>query len=316
MAFLKSGVLVKLLEDMNDDENGSEIDHKPVLLQIRSIVPVLEEGDLWPNRGFYLKVSDVSHAMYVSLPEEQNDMVLSNKLKLGQFMYVLGLEKALPVPILRGITPVPGRRPCEGNPEDIFPGTHLMRYLDACVTDSIVEKGVISEKKITKNSSGLRKLFRGFSDPEVLDKDCGSLEEGDMEKEQSLTSLEIGHSDDKMGLNCITKNFDAEKRVFDVWGCHQKRRTSSVDDDSDSDLSNLSSVSSTQTSKRRSWTHSELKGVTEIFDSSIMKAEKRSSKPRSRSANVSVPVRTFSLITIISNLIMILTKYCVFLTIT
>ena len=29
---------------------------KTVLLQIRSLIPAMAEGDLWPNEGFYLKV--------------------------------------------------------------------------------------------------------------------------------------------------------------------------------------------------------------------------------------------------------------------
>ena len=90
MASLRPGVLTKLLEDMNVDEKGSENVRKPMLLQIRSIIPVLEEGDLWPNRGFYLKVSDLSHAMYVSLPHEQDELILSNRLQLGQFIYKFG----------------------------------------------------------------------------------------------------------------------------------------------------------------------------------------------------------------------------------
>ncbi|KZV38843.1 hypothetical protein F511_32410 [Dorcoceras hygrometricum] len=141
MGSLKGDVLLKLLEDMKMEDNESEDDRKPVLLQIRSIIPVLEEGDLWPNRGFFLKVSDLSHALYVSLPQEQNEMILGNKLKLGQFIYVRKLENAHPVPLLRGVTPVPGRRRCEGTPEDIVSPENLVNILEASGMDSIVEKG-------------------------------------------------------------------------------------------------------------------------------------------------------------------------------
>jgi len=57
MASLKNGVLVKLLDDMEMEEKDLDDVQKPALLQIRSIIPVLEEGNLWPNRGFFLKVS-------------------------------------------------------------------------------------------------------------------------------------------------------------------------------------------------------------------------------------------------------------------
>ncbi|KAL3814312.1 hypothetical protein ACJIZ3_015580 [Penstemon smallii] len=234
MASLKNGVLLKLLESIKTEENAFEDDRKPVLLQIRSIIPVLEEGDFYPNRGFYLKVSDSSHALYVSLPQEQNEMILGNKLKLGQFIYVTKLEKSEPVPLLRGLTPVPGRRQCEGAPEDIIPQTNFLKLLDAsCPIDSIVEKGVIMEKKI----------------PGV----------------------------------------DLERSLNDIFGeWHNKSRPSSVDNDSDAD-SVVSSTSLTRISKRRSWNESEIMGVKEIFDSSIVKHEIK--PPRSRSANVS-PVRS------------------------
>ncbi|KAK6914536.1 Protein of unknown function DUF936, plant [Dillenia turbinata] len=56
------------------------------LLQVVSIVPALASGELFPNQGFYLKVSDSSHAIYVSLPDEHDDP--SDKIQLGQFTHV------------------------------------------------------------------------------------------------------------------------------------------------------------------------------------------------------------------------------------
>lgn len=126
MVYLKEGVLLKLMEEMKRKkgdlmESGSISISKPVLLQIRSIIPVLEEGDLWPSRGFFLKVSDLSHALYVSLSKHQNDMILANKLQLGQFIYVNKLDPADPLPLLRGLAPIPGRRPFQGTPQDLAP---------------------------------------------------------------------------------------------------------------------------------------------------------------------------------------------------
>lgn len=265
MAFLKSGVLEKLLEELKDDEQTLGDDRKPVLLQIRSIIPVLEEGDLFPNRGFYLKVSDMSHAIYVSLPQEQNDMVLSNKLKLGQFIYVQKLEKSDPVPLIRGLIRVPGRRPCEGSPEDINSPTTLVKFLQAPDTDSVVEKGVILEKTIVEDSAESRKLlYRGLSHPEGLIRNTNGLQQRPRGRFRSLSA---------------SKTRSGERTI----GSDNSRPTTSTDDDTDSD-STMSSVSSI--SKRKSWTQPEIMELKEMFDSSVIKNE---IKPvaRTHSANVS-----------------------------
>ncbi|XP_017700024.2 uncharacterized protein LOC103714852 [Phoenix dactylifera] len=124
MAALVPGALLKLLQHMNTDVKVAG-EHRSVLLQVVSIVPALAGGELYPNQGFYLKVSDSSHATYVSLPDEQDDLILSDKIQLGQFIHVERLEAASPVPILRGVKPVPGRHPCVGSPEDLVAARSL-----------------------------------------------------------------------------------------------------------------------------------------------------------------------------------------------
>ncbi|XP_037466161.1 PHD finger protein rhinoceros-like isoform X2 [Triticum dicoccoides] len=118
MASLVPGVLLKLLQHMNSDVKVAG-EHRSSLLQVVSIVPALAGSDLFTNQGFYLKVSDSSHATYVSLPEDQHDLILSDTIQLGQFIHVDRLEAATPVPILRGVRPVPGRHACVGTPEDL-----------------------------------------------------------------------------------------------------------------------------------------------------------------------------------------------------
>ncbi|KAH7296808.1 hypothetical protein KP509_26G039700 [Ceratopteris richardii] len=118
MATLIPGVLMKLLQQMNSNNTG--LGEPPSLLQVISIVPALAGGELWPNHGFYLRVSDSSHAIYVSLAEEEDqDLILSDKLQLGQFIYVDRLEAGSPLPLLHGVRPLPGRHPCLGSPEDL-----------------------------------------------------------------------------------------------------------------------------------------------------------------------------------------------------
>lgn len=118
MAALVPGVLLKLLQHMNTDVKVAG-EHRSSLLQVISILPALAGGDLFRSQGFYLKVSDSSHATYVSLPDDHDDLILSDKIQLGQFIYVDRIEAASPVPILRGVRPVPGRHPCVGSPEDV-----------------------------------------------------------------------------------------------------------------------------------------------------------------------------------------------------
>lgn len=159
MANLVPGVLLKLLQHMNTDVKIAG-EHRSSLLQVISIVPALAGGELFPNQGFYLKVSDSSHATYVSLPDEHDDLILSDKIQLGQFIHVDRVESSSPVPILRGVRPVPGRHPCFGTPEDIV-ATHSLGFLsDGKVTDNGVvnskpkEKVKASVKGVGSNGSG------------------------------------------------------------------------------------------------------------------------------------------------------------------
>lgn len=128
MATLVPGILLKLLQHMNTDVKVAG-EHRSSLLQVIGIVPALAGTDLFSNQGFYLKVSDSSHATYVSLPDEHEDLILSDKIQLGQFIHVERLEAASPVPILRGVRPVPGRHQCVGTPEDIV-ATQSQNFLD------------------------------------------------------------------------------------------------------------------------------------------------------------------------------------------
>ena len=120
MATLAPGILLKLLNGMNSGVKPTS-EHRNSLLQVTDIVPAdLDEKDLWPKHGFYIKVSDSSHSIYVSLPFEQDDLVLSNKMQLGQFIYIENLEPGSPVPIAKGAKPIPGRHPFFGTPEPLM----------------------------------------------------------------------------------------------------------------------------------------------------------------------------------------------------
>ncbi|KAI9124943.1 hypothetical protein K1719_003559 [Acacia pycnantha] len=120
MATLAPGILQKLLDGINTGVKPTG-EHRSSLLQVTDIVPAdLDEKNLWPKHGFYIKVSDSSHSIYVSLPSHQDDFVLSNKMQLGQFIYVDRLEPGSPVPVVKGAKPLPGRHPLVGTPEPLM----------------------------------------------------------------------------------------------------------------------------------------------------------------------------------------------------
>ncbi|GAB4859204.1 hypothetical protein Ancab_010664 [Ancistrocladus abbreviatus] len=152
MATLVPGVLLKLLQHMNTDVKVAG-EHRSSLLQVVSIVPALAGGDLFQNQGFYLKVSDSSHATYVSLPNEHDDLIRSDKIQLGQYIYVERLGAASPVPILHGVRPVPGRHPCIGTPEDIV-ATHSPGFLNNSSPGSKSAEKVKSLSKLLLNTNG------------------------------------------------------------------------------------------------------------------------------------------------------------------
>ncbi|XP_054782095.1 uncharacterized protein LOC129289361 [Prosopis cineraria] len=148
MASLIPGVLLKLLKTINTDVKVLG-EHRSVLLQVISIVPALSGSELWPNQGFFIKVSDSSHSTYASLSKEDNDLILNDKLQLGQFFYVEKMEAGTQVPVLVGVRPVPGRHHFVGDPKD------LMQILDPSEGTVQAENGVVVKES---QSPGKKKI--------------------------------------------------------------------------------------------------------------------------------------------------------------
>ncbi|CAA7031674.1 unnamed protein product [Microthlaspi erraticum] len=119
MASLAPGILLKLLQCMNSGTRPTG-DHRSATLQVTGIVPALAGSDLWPNQGFYVQISDSLNSTYVSLSERDTDLILTNRLQLGQFIYLERLEFATPVPRAAGIRPVAGRHAFVGTPEPLI----------------------------------------------------------------------------------------------------------------------------------------------------------------------------------------------------
>ncbi|XP_030549951.1 uncharacterized protein LOC115754912 [Rhodamnia argentea] len=121
MATLTQGILLKLLQSMNSNTRVAG-EHRSALLQVIGIVPALSApDDLWPNHGFFLHLSDSLNSTYVSLSDRDTDLILSNRLQLGHFVYVdrLLLTPDSPVPRASGLRPLPGRHPFLGSPEPL-----------------------------------------------------------------------------------------------------------------------------------------------------------------------------------------------------
>ncbi|XP_013604867.1 PREDICTED: uncharacterized protein LOC106312041 [Brassica oleracea var. oleracea] len=127
MAALAPGILQKLIDGMKTGVKPTG-EHRSSLVQVTDIVPIdLDEKNLLPKEGFFIKLSDSSHSIYVTLPSDQDDVVLSNKMQLGQFIYVDRLDPGTPVPIVQGARPIPGRHPLLGTPEVSARGTERQR---------------------------------------------------------------------------------------------------------------------------------------------------------------------------------------------
>nr|GME08655.1 Serine/threonine-protein kinase [Ipomoea batatas] len=124
MASLTPGVLLKLLQNVDDKHAKVVGEHRSALLQVISIVPSLDD-DPWKSRGFYLRVSDSEHSAYVSVSDEDAELILSDSVQLGQFIHVTRLDAGSPVPVLRGLKPVAKRRPCVGEPKDLISSDFL-----------------------------------------------------------------------------------------------------------------------------------------------------------------------------------------------
>ncbi|KAL3532414.1 hypothetical protein ACH5RR_005935 [Cinchona calisaya] len=121
MATLTPGILLKLLQSMNSTTRVTG-DHRSPLLQVIGIVPALSTSDsLWPHHGFYVQLSDSQNSTYISLSEKDTDLILTNRLQLGQFVHVDRFVFDSP-PVPRGVNlrPIAGRHAFIGSPEPLI----------------------------------------------------------------------------------------------------------------------------------------------------------------------------------------------------
>ncbi|XP_057800424.1 uncharacterized protein LOC131015926 [Salvia miltiorrhiza] len=156
MVSLSPGTLQKLLQNVGDKEFRVAGEHRSALLQVISIVPSLED-DPWKSRGYYLRVSDSVHSAYVSVSDEDVELILSDMVQLGQFIYVTWLDYGSPVPVLRGIKPITKRRPCVGDPKDLISSD----FLNAKKVETRTKSKGKFKKVVGSEEGSLRRLSFG-----------------------------------------------------------------------------------------------------------------------------------------------------------
>ncbi|KAG5400367.1 hypothetical protein IGI04_014974 [Brassica rapa subsp. trilocularis] len=116
MASLTGGILLKLLQCMNSNTRPTG-EHRSAILQVTGIVPALGGSD----QGFYVQISDSLNSTYVSLSQrDTTHLILTNRLQLGQFIYLDRLEFSTPVPRAAGLRPLAGRHAFLGTPEPLI----------------------------------------------------------------------------------------------------------------------------------------------------------------------------------------------------
>ncbi|KAJ0240260.1 Uncharacterized protein HA466_0229120 [Hirschfeldia incana] len=158
MASLTPGVLSNLLEAAAGKVTPSSpplfSSHRFPLLQVIEIVPCLSDNQ-WRSERFFVKVSDSLHAAYVAVSAADDaDLIRSDEIQLGQFVYIRGglhVEKGCPVPVVRGLKPVPKRRTCVGSPSDLVSSDLLRDFTHVSVSP-------IATTKKKKNLGDTRRL--------------------------------------------------------------------------------------------------------------------------------------------------------------
>ncbi|KAK9131477.1 hypothetical protein Sjap_011964 [Stephania japonica] len=236
MASLTPGVLLKLLQSINSNIKVCG-EHRSVLLQVISIVPALTGSELFPDHGFFIKVSDSSHSTYVALSKDDNDLILTNKLQLGQFFYVDRIKAGTPVPVLVGVRPVPGRHPFVGSPKDLM---HLLEpsetpssndqegnktakssdVSEASRDESPRQKIVIKEEKVVVQSRYMQGVAGSNSNPRKsgIDSSSSSNSNGSKASRNEIVG-EVSNSKkggNDLSMSCSTNGSQVDRNEINV----------------------------------------------------------------------------------------------------
>ncbi|KAK9056556.1 hypothetical protein SSX86_023918 [Deinandra increscens subsp. villosa] len=204
MASLTPGLLLKLLRTINSNVKVRG-EHRSILLQVISIVPALNGPELWPNHGFFIKISDSSHSTYASLSQDDNELILNNKLQLGQFFWVDRMDVGTPVPVLVGVRPVPGRHPFIGTPKDLM---QMLEPSEAMKSSELEEtKPERTKKKIVikeEKASVASRYMQG-----VVAKNDDGLNKDENERNGTMKGRQHDIKDQARAITSLQKSYDA-----------------------------------------------------------------------------------------------------------
>ncbi|KAL6221837.1 hypothetical protein ACLB2K_005229 [Fragaria x ananassa] len=200
MASPTPGILLRLLQSMNSATKVTG-DHRSALLQVIGIVPALTASDdLWPNHGFFVQLSDSLNSTYVSLSEKDTDLILANRLQLGQFVYVDRFDFDAPVPRVAGIRPIAGRHAFVGVPEP------LVARISASKREFVIQP--VSESDQSADFMAI--YLSNNKKPEPLAR--AEVKEAKIEKGKSPRRQPFANRENNVGGNV---NSDEAKKVSD-----------------------------------------------------------------------------------------------------
>ena len=184
MASLTPGVLSNLLELAAGKVISSSSSppllssHRFPLLQVIEIVPCLSDNQ-WRSERFFVKVSDSLHAAYVAVSAADDaDLIRSDEIQLGQFVYIRGglhVEKGCPVPVVRGLKPVPKRRTCVGNPSDLVSSDLLLDFTPVSVDTTKKKRNLGGDTRRLSLDSARRSCWDHTSPPVTRRRDAALL---------------------------------------------------------------------------------------------------------------------------------------------
>ncbi|CAI9100273.1 OLC1v1037237C1 [Oldenlandia corymbosa var. corymbosa] len=197
MASLTPGILLKLLQSMN---SGTRVtgDHRSPLLQVIGIVPALSTSDsLWPHHGFYVQLSDSQNSTYISLSEKDTDLILTNRLQLGQFVHLdRFVFDSPPVPRAVNLRPIAGRHAFIGSPEP------LIARISPSKNGFVIQPATDSDHPFAAYSSK-----NGVSGEEVKSK---PIEVKDVEKRKAIRQVSAPPKEN-VNVNLVSDSGDESK---------------------------------------------------------------------------------------------------------
>ncbi|KAL2515555.1 uncharacterized protein Fot_29526 [Forsythia ovata] len=120
MATLTPGILLKLLQSMNSHTSHRRPPFPAPPGHWNRVGPFYSQFAL-AHHGFYVELSDSLNSTYVSLSDQDTDLILTNRLQLGQFVH---LDRFIfdypPVSIASNVRPIAGRHPFIGTSEPLI----------------------------------------------------------------------------------------------------------------------------------------------------------------------------------------------------